>query len=175
MDWLGSARTQSAVSGGLRDDRSFAPYGEVYQTTNQDNPFLFAGTTSFLLYGTLYDTPNRELSAVAGRWNSPDPAHASWNACSYPTDPNRETDPTGLDGQSPSPCAGWGRCELANDHISPLMDRFFVPDSAKYGTETLPNTALTAGLPHGLCLCPTMMGRKSRSPKSNPNPTTCKG
>ncbi len=136
MDWLGSARTQSAVSGGLRDDRSFAPYGEVYQTTNQDNPFLFAGTTSFLLYGTLYDTPNRELSAVAGRWNLPDPAHASWNAYSYPTDPNRQTDPTGLDGQSP--CAGTGNCELANDHISPLMNRFFVPDSTKYGTDGRP-------------------------------------
>jgi RHS repeat-associated protein len=136
MDWLGSARTQSAVSGGLTDDRSFAPYGEVYQTTNQDNPFLFAGTTSFLLAGTLYDTPNRELSAVAGRWNSPDPVHASWNAYSYPTDPNRQNDPTGLDGQSP--CAAWGSCELANDHISPLMSRFFAPDSTKYGTDGRP-------------------------------------
>lgn len=128
-------------SGAAINDRSFSPYGDVYQNTGFNDPLFFAGMNAdlFATAGTgspLYDTPNRELALNASRWLSPDPAGADWNAYSYPTDPNRETDPTGLDGQSP--CAGWGSCELANDHISPLMDRFFTPDSTKYGTDGRP-------------------------------------
>jgi uncharacterized protein RhaS with RHS repeats len=87
----------------------------------------------------MMDTPNREYNSAAEcRWLSPDPAGAGWNQYAYATNPNSMIDPTGLDEQPQSPCAGTGNCELANDHISPLMDRFFTPDSTKYGTDGRP-------------------------------------
>ena len=45
----------------------------------------------------MWDTPNRELS-YAGRWLSPDPAGSGWNQYASPTNPNSQSDPTGLDG-----------------------------------------------------------------------------
>jgi len=68
--------------------------------------FDFTGDRQDLTAG-LYDTPNRELNP-SGRWISPDPAHASWNAYSYGTNPLGETDPSGA-------CAGAtsesGKCQ----------------------------------------------------------------
>jgi hypothetical protein len=43
-----------------------------------------------------FDTPNRELSANQGRWLSPDPAGTGWNQYGYPTNPNSNIDPSGL-------------------------------------------------------------------------------
>jgi len=57
---------------------------------------VFAGTTGDFDFGILWDTPNRELAQAQGRWVSPDPAGASWNAYAYVTNPNIETDRTGL-------------------------------------------------------------------------------
>jgi len=105
QDWAGTSRVISGVpssgNGSVYNDRSFSPYGDVYQNSGYNDPLFFAGMNSdlFATAGTgspLYDTPNRELALNASRWLSPDPAGASWNAYSYPTDPNTQTDPTGL-------------------------------------------------------------------------------
>jgi RHS repeat-associated protein len=74
--------------------RLFSPYGEIYNNTGSTGDVDFTGNRQDLTAG-LYDTPNRELNP-SGRWISPDPAHVSWNAYSYSTNPLGETDPSGL-------------------------------------------------------------------------------
>jgi YD repeat-containing protein len=94
-DWLGSARLITNTGATVLMDTAYTPYGEKYASFG-------SGTQNFTgdfqdLYAGLFDTPNREFDQAAGsRWLSPDPAHASWNAYSYPTNPNSATDPTGL-------------------------------------------------------------------------------
>jgi RHS repeat-associated protein len=62
---------------------------------------MFTGDTQDIVSG-LMDTPNREYSnAGQGRWISPDPAGASWNAYAYATNPNSLVDTTGLDVDPP--------------------------------------------------------------------------
>jgi RHS repeat-associated protein len=129
-DWLGTNRLGTVL--GTRApsyDTAYAPYGETYDTfgtPKQD----FTGDFQDIFTG-LFDTPNRELATNASRWLSPDPAGASWNAYAYPTDPNTQTDPTGLcdansngvcnDPQSIDPGCPDANCvtvsEGANDHI----------------------------------------------------------
>jgi RHS repeat-associated protein len=75
-------------------DRAFAPYGETYANVIGVGSLDFTGDRQDIFAG-LFDTPNRELNPSQGRWLSPDPAHASWNAYSYPTNPNLGTDPSG--------------------------------------------------------------------------------
>jgi RHS repeat-associated protein len=75
--------------------RLFAPYGESYNNVGITGDLSFTGDYQDLVAG-IYDTPNRELNPTQGRWISPDPAHASWNAYSYSTNPLGETDPSGL-------------------------------------------------------------------------------
>jgi RHS repeat-associated protein len=62
--------------------RLFAPYGESYGNEGITGDVNFTGDNQDLVAGT-FDTPNRELNSTQGRWISPDPAHASWNAYSY--------------------------------------------------------------------------------------------
>lgn len=76
------------------EGRLFAPYGESYNNTGT-KLYDFTGDRQDLVAG-VYDTPNRELTPISGRWASPDPAGASWNAYSYSTNPMGETDPSGL-------------------------------------------------------------------------------
>jgi RHS repeat-associated protein len=112
-DWLGSARL--ATSLGARTwnwDTAYTPYGETYDTfgtPKQD----FTGDFQDIFAG-LFDTPNRELATNASRWLSPDPAGASWNAYAYVTNPNSETDPTGLYaggiGAGFHSCPAYGAC-----------------------------------------------------------------
>ncbi len=96
-DMLGSVTVASTR--GARTaivDRAFAPYGETYNnigTLFTDESFT--GDRQDIAAGT-YDTPNRELNPTQGRWISPDPAHSSWNAYSYTTNPLGEADPSGL-------------------------------------------------------------------------------
>jgi RHS repeat-associated protein len=97
-DWLGSARLAATLGHTVTRDVAFTPYGENYKDFGSSSYFGFAGTMSDLNPGILYDTPNREFDAGAGgRWLSPDPARASWNAYAYPTNPNSMIDPSGLD------------------------------------------------------------------------------
>jgi len=121
-DWLGTNRLATVLGNRtLTYDTGYAPYGETYDTfgtPEQD----FTGDFQDIFTG-LFDTPNRELATNASRWLSPDPAGASWNAYAYPTDPNRQTDPTGL---GPESFVAWANLivlnacsENCNDHISP--------------------------------------------------------
>jgi len=82
-DWLGTSRAISSVpasgNGSVINDRSFSPFGDVYQNNGYNDLLFFAGLNAdlFATSGTgspLYDTPNRELAMNAGRWLSPDPA-----------------------------------------------------------------------------------------------------
>ena len=97
-DYLGSVPLVS--SRGTRTSvgaRLFAPYGESYNDVGIAGDLNFTGDNQDLVVGT-FDTPNREFNPNQGRWISPDPAHASWNAYSYITNPLGEIDPFGLDG-----------------------------------------------------------------------------
>jgi len=100
LDWLRSARTASTIptsgTGTIFFDRQFAPYSQMYGNSGS------AGTGSQSFTGDthqavgLFDTTNRELNQSQGRWLTPDPARSGWNVYAYPTNPNSETDPTGL-------------------------------------------------------------------------------
>jgi len=95
-DMLGSFPLISNMTAGTYfSDRAFAPYGEVYNNIGSTTDVNFTGDNQDLVAGT-FDTPNRELNPNQGRWISPDPAHASWNAYSYTTNPLGETDSSGL-------------------------------------------------------------------------------
>jgi RHS repeat-associated protein len=108
-DWLGSARVESNISARtVTYDRAFAPYGEMYDNFGVTTQLNFTGDTQdFDSSSMLFDTPNRELHTGQGRWISPDPSGVGWNGYGYPTDPNSEIDPSGLDPQQqqPSPAA----------------------------------------------------------------------
>ena len=43
-----------------------------------------------------YDTPNRQYTTNQGRWFNPDPAGSGWNQYAYGTNPQQQTDPSGL-------------------------------------------------------------------------------
>jgi hypothetical protein len=112
MDWLGSARLQTTIVGRTQKyDAAYSPYGELYNTFGTVTQ-TFTGDLQDSFAG-LFDTPARELDQVAGsRWLSPDPAHASWNAYSYPTNPNSETDPSGL-------CEDTNNCDSDTGGVDP--------------------------------------------------------
>jgi RHS repeat-associated protein len=99
QDWLGNARIVSSTAGHtVTADQAYAPYGEQYDTFGSTNPIygMFASMTGDFDSGILFDTPNREFAQYQGRWLSPDPAGSGWNLYAYGTNPNSETDPTGL-------------------------------------------------------------------------------
>lgn len=101
--------------------RLFAPYGESYGNEGITGDVNFTGDNQDLVAGT-FDTPNRELNSTQARWISPDPAHASWNAYSYSTDPLVETDPSGLGPRIPwniAPITG-GMGGEGGGHVSDL-------------------------------------------------------
>jgi len=102
MDWVGSDRFGHYIDGRIvAYDHPYAPYGEsyAYEGGGLTQGYMFAGIPSDIYQPRalgLFEAPNRELSQVQGRWLSPDPAGASWNAYAYSTNPNSFTDPTGL-------------------------------------------------------------------------------
>jgi RHS repeat-associated protein len=111
-DWLGSGRIVSTVpysgNGTVTTDQAFAPYSEVYDIfgSTEQNQIDFTGLTQDVFSG-MYDTPNRELQgSLQGRWLSPDPAGSGWNQYAYPTNPNSNTDPTGLFDETDRPYKG---------------------------------------------------------------------
>ena len=106
-DWMDNGRIISTISSPtVTTDRAYAPYGEVFNIfggTGQ-NENLFNGLDQGIFSG-MYDTPNREMTAIQGRFMSPDPAGSGWNQYGWPTNPNSESDPLGL-----SPPGGGGEC-----------------------------------------------------------------
>jgi RHS repeat-associated protein len=97
-DWLGNARVLSSVVNNTEyDDRAYTPYGEQFTSYGLSASVYqrFAGMTADFNNGLQYEAQNRELSVV-GRWLSPDPAGFGWNQYAYATNPNSETDPSGL-------------------------------------------------------------------------------
>jgi RHS repeat-associated protein len=102
-DWMGNARIISTISSPtVTTDRAFAPYGEVFNVfggTSQ-NETMFNGLDQGIFSG-MYDTPNREMTAIQGRFMSPDPAGSGWNQYGWPTNPNSFSDPSGLCGKTP--------------------------------------------------------------------------
>jgi len=100
-DWMGNGRIISTISSPtVTTDRAYAPYGEVFNIfggTGQ-NENLFNGLDQGIFSG-MYDTPNREMTAIQGRFMSPDPARSGWNQYGWPTNPNSESDPLGLSTQ----------------------------------------------------------------------------
>lgn len=100
LDWLGSTRIISNLTGHtVAADIAYTPYGENYASFGSAGWLAFVDFTGDFqnLYSGLYDTPAREFDVTSGsRWLSPDPAQASWNAYSYPTNPNSFIDSSGL-------------------------------------------------------------------------------
>jgi RHS repeat-associated protein len=116
-DWLGNDRIVSSIDNHtITADRAYAPYGEQYNTFGSSNPTygIFASETGDFDPGILFDTPNRELASAQGRWVSPDPAGASWNAYAYGTNPNNQIDPSGLDVRQA--CGTW--CDAFGDQTN---------------------------------------------------------
>jgi RHS repeat-associated protein len=106
-DWLNSVRLiTDRVNRTDYVDRAFAPYGEVYKEFGGPLGVNFTGDAQDVVPGT-YDTSARELNPSQGRWISPDPTHASWNAYAYSADPLGKTDPSGLDDFCGDLCSLW--------------------------------------------------------------------
>lgn len=101
-DWLGTVRLEvnagyPSSGDALASSQAYSAYGEIYNEVYKGrgvDVLNFTGDKQSIFAG-LFDTPNRELNQNQARWLSPDPAGASWNAYSYPTNPNTETDPSG--------------------------------------------------------------------------------
>jgi RHS repeat-associated protein len=96
-DWIGNARVVADLNGTIQEGSAISPYGEIESQNSYGtvtNEFSFTGDTQDLTAG-LFDTLARELNQSEGRWISPDPAGASWNAYAYPTNPHIATDPSG--------------------------------------------------------------------------------
>jgi YD repeat-containing protein len=104
-DWLGSARLMSSITAQtVTYDQALTPYGEQYAASGSvGTQAMFMGTTQDISSGTsgLWDTSNRELGSSPSRWLSPDPAGAGWNQYAYVTNPNSESDPSGLRCDTP--------------------------------------------------------------------------
>src|ERR1700687_5447395 len=124
QDWLGSTRfVSSRPSRTSIEDRAYAPYGEMYNLIGGNSEGIsFTGDLQDMLPASgstqsLFDTPNRELHPTQGRWTSPDPAHASWNAYRYSTNPMGEIDP-GVSNDRPCDSAGCGWGTFNTRHIA---------------------------------------------------------
>src|SRR2546430_2384373 len=74
-DWLGSSRLASSPARAVLWDGAYAPFGESYAETTQNNAYhSFTGQNEDTVSG-LDDFLFREFSASQqGRWISPDPA-----------------------------------------------------------------------------------------------------
>jgi RHS repeat-associated protein len=128
-DWIGNARVIADLTGTIQEGSAISPYGEIESQNSYGsltNEFSFTGDTQDLTAG-LFDTPMRELNQSEGRWISPDPAGASWNAYAYPTNPNTATDPTGAMQfyHTDCYCSGNGSGEDPGDFYDNSSTNFF--------------------------------------------------
>lgn len=119
-DWLGSSRF--GTTEGLRYDRSYAPFGEVYRELNGNTENrTFTGPQEDTTPG-IDDFLFRQYSASQGRWLVPDPAGMAavditnpqtWNRYAYlANNPLNAVDPKGLykcivNGLETDECGGW--------------------------------------------------------------------
>jgi len=112
-DWIGNARVVSSHGRAVTADQAYTPYGEMYATFGSTAAVydLFAGMTANFNNGVQQDTPNREL-AVFSRWLSPDPANIGWNRYAYVTNPNSQSDPSGLGQGGLQDCNTAGNCNI---------------------------------------------------------------
>jgi hypothetical protein len=115
QDWMGNVRLGHTISTSrVTFDQALTPYGEIYATsgTASYGENNFTGDVQSIVSGTsgLWDTPNRELGTVPARWLSPDPAQSGWNPYAYVTNPNTNSDPSGLGncGNYSGPCYNYG-------------------------------------------------------------------
>ena len=93
-DWVNTSRLHTTITTrSEQGEEAISPYGDEYVRFGGIAD-TFAGILRLTTQG-LFDSPNRIIMGASGRWLSPDPAHASWNAYAYPTDPNTMTDPSG--------------------------------------------------------------------------------
>jgi len=104
MDWNGASRISSTEASGLFAQQEYSPFGVIYDAGPTGGAiFDFSGIS----IGGEYETPNRELNAVQGRWIQPDPAGLAavdpsnpqtWNRYAYVlNNPLSAIDPLGLD------------------------------------------------------------------------------
>jgi RHS repeat-associated protein len=75
-DWLSSTRLATTWSHGVYGKASYAPFGEVYNTSGSSNSEEFTGKLPGL-WGYMYDFPARQYDSSSGRWSVPDPG--GWN------------------------------------------------------------------------------------------------
>jgi RHS repeat-associated protein len=116
-DWQGNIRLSTYTSRTFLSSTEYAPFGEDYDhgTGTSCCNFGFNGGSSRNMFADMYDTPNRELHPVQGRWIQPDPAGLaavdpsnpqSWNRYAYVgNNPISRIDPLGLDWYDNLP--GW--------------------------------------------------------------------
>jgi RHS repeat-associated protein len=122
-DWLGGFRLTTSPTQTLNDQTEYSPFGTPYDQSAGSGccVYAFGGNIMDMAPG-LYDTPNRELHNVQGRWNQPDPSGRraadlanpqTWNRYAYVlNNPLSYNDPTGLacvngkdDGRDGDTCA----------------------------------------------------------------------
>jgi YD repeat-containing protein len=141
-DWQHNVRVASTLSHVVSFDQAFTPYGETFSifgtVSSQGN--VFADMKENFYTGAMWDTPNRELSSAPSRWLSPDPAGAGWNQYAYSTNPNSETDPSGLAdcrlGGDGCPTQGGGvqfRCDPSDVSCGAFAIAGLIPPDYPYG------------------------------------------
>lgn len=112
-DNLGTKRLGTTLAGrAYYMDQAFAPYGDIYDAFSTHWTYNdFTGITNEWFSG-VYTTPNRQFTVNSSRWPSPE-FSGSWNGYSYVTDPNTQTDRSGLGGDQggpgikPAACCNW--------------------------------------------------------------------
>jgi RHS repeat-associated protein len=103
-DHLGSPRLGSSPTRGFLQSMAYAPFGELYASSNASTPGAFTGQSPQTSFDQ-YNFPFREYG-TQGRWASPDPAGLdavdptlpqSWNRYAYVANaPLEFVDPLGL-------------------------------------------------------------------------------
>jgi RHS repeat-associated protein len=134
-DWLGNARIQTTPAGDLWAQREYTPFGVAYDGTACPTgcDLLFNGGSQDTA-SSEYDTENRALHSVQGRWIQPDPAGLSavdpsnpqtWNRYAYVlNNPLSAVDPSGLDCIYDN---GDGTADVySGDCLSPTDNGFYV-------------------------------------------------
>jgi len=117
----GSTLWQLEYNAPYGSEWAYLPFGDDRVVTWSRGPDT--SLANEFLFGQLFsDSPTndhataRELTATQGRWFSPDPANAGWNAYVYAdNNPVTENDPLGLEGNGIASLMDWEMREMDND------------------------------------------------------------